>query len=278
VKGIEMKKLFCGMMALTALASALALSAQAPAAAPAQAAPAAAPAAPALPADEIVSKYLDAIGGKAALSQVKSVSMDATVQVMGNEAPNTTVIADGVGYKSDTDFNGSKIITCLNSKGGWQVNPMAGAADPTPMPDDEYKAGKDQIFVEELLDYSAKGGKVELVSTDATSYKIKLTTKDNVETTYVIDAKTFLAKSAVRKGKMQGADVEVTTSFSDYRKTDVGYLMPYNLDIDLGGQFSLTIVVKKVELNKTIDPAIFEMPKPAAASPASPASEAPKPN
>jgi len=29
----------------------------------------------------------------------------------------------------------------------------------------------------------------------------------------------------------------------------------------LGGQFALTVTVKKVELNKTIDPAIFEMPK-----------------
>jgi hypothetical protein len=275
-----MKNILRAMMVVTALASALALSAQAPAAAPAQASPAApaaqpAPAAPALPAGEIVSKYLDAIGGKAVLSQVKSISMDTTVQVMGNEAPNTTVIVDGVGYKSDTDFNGSKIVTCLSNKGGWSINPMAGAADPTPMPDDEYKSGRDQIYIEGLLDYAARGGKVELVSTDATTYKIKLTSKDNVDTTYVIDAKTFLAKSAVRKGKMQGADVDVTTSFSDYRKTDIGYIMPYTLDLDLGGQFSLTIVVKKAEFNKTIDPAIFEMPKPA---PAAPAGDAPKPN
>jgi hypothetical protein len=46
-------------------------------------------------------------------------------------------------------------------------------------------------------------------------------------------------------------------------------MVPYAMDIDLGGQFSLTITVKKVELNKTIDPAIFAMPKaPAAAVPA----------
>jgi hypothetical protein len=44
-------------------------------------------------------------------------------------------------------------------------------------------------------------------------------------------------------------------------------MLPYAIDIDLG-QFQLSVAVKKVELNTTIDPATFEMPKPA---------EAPKP-
>ena len=60
---------------------------------------------------------------------------------------------------------------------------------------------------------------------------------------------------------MQGQAGGCHDEVSDYRKTDVGYMVPYAMDIDLGGQFSLTIAVKKVELNKTIDPAIFAMPK-----------------
>ena len=56
------------------------------------------------------------------------------------------------------------------------------------MSDDEYKVGKDQIYVGgPLYDYAAKGNKVELVPGDAGTYKIKLTTKDNTETTYVFD-------------------------------------------------------------------------------------------
>lgn len=271
-----------GMMVLSALASALVLSAQTPEPAPAQtpaptATPTAAPTdaqAAAMTADEVVGKSLDAIGGKDAISQVKSITMDTDVQVMGNDAPGTVTIVDGVGYKSETDFNGSKIVQCYNDKGGWQVNPMAGAADPTPMSDDEYKAGKEGMFVGGgLYDYAARGSKVDLVPGDAGTYKIKLTTKDNSATTYVIDAKTFLVKSTVRKGQMQGQDVDITTSYSDYRKTDVGYLMPYQMDLDFGGQFQLTIAIKKAELNKTIDPAIFAMPKAAPAQAAAPASQ-----
>jgi len=64
------------------------------------------------------------------------------------------------------------------------------------------------------------------------------------------------------RAKMQDQDIDITTKFSDYRKTEVGFMVPYAIDIDLG-QFQLSVAVKKVELNKTIDPAVFQMPKPA---------------
>lgn len=260
-----MKNVIRGMMVASALAGAFAvqakMAAQEPAATPAPAA-AQTPAATQAPTvDEIINKHLAAIGGKDAIAKVKSMSMETSVQVMGNEAPNTIVLVDGVGYRSETDFNGSKIIQCYNDKGGWMINPMAGANDPTPIPDEQYKAERDQIYVGgPLLDYAAKGNKVELVGKDAGGYKLKVTTKDNVESTYVIDASTYYVKSLQRKSKVQGQDVDVTSTFSDYRKTDAGYVVPYAIDIDFG-QFQLSIAVKKVELNKPIDPAVFAMPK-----------------
>jgi len=280
-KGDPLKNMIRGIFVIFVLAGAVALSAQDPTpSTPAPGAAAQTPAAPAPTADEIVQKYLAAIGGKDVISQVKSISTESSVQVMGSDAPSTTVILDGVGYKSETDFNGAKIVTCYNAKGGWSVNPMAGAADPTPMPDDQYNAGKDGIYVGGgLYDYAAKGNKIELLPIDAAAktYKIKLTSKENVESTYVIDAATYLVKSESTKAKMQGQDVDLTETFSDYRKTDVGYLLPYGIDLDFGGQFSLTITVKKVELNKTIDPAIFALPKAETKPEAKPEAPAAKP-
>jgi hypothetical protein len=249
-----MKKIIHGILIVAAIACAVSLNAHT-----AQSAPTAQSA---LTADEIVSKYVAAIGGKDAIGKVKSLYTESSIAMMGADNPSTTTLVDGVGYKNETDFNGTKIVQCFTDKGGWSINPMAGAAGATPMPDDIYNAGKGQINVGgPLYDYAAKGNKVELFGKDGNAWKIKLTSKENVETVYLIDSTSFLLTTVKTKGKMQDQDVDITTKLSDYRKTDVGYMVPYAIDVDLGGQFNLTVTVKKVELNKTIDPAVFEMPK-----------------
>ena len=257
-----MKNNIRGLLIVLVVANAVLLSAQtAPSAPSTPGAPAGSSAQAAPTADEIVSKYVAAIGGKTAISQVKSMTMESSVQVMGNESPSTTTILDGVGFKSETDINGAKIVTCFTDKGGWSVNPMAGVNNPTAMPDDVYNAGKGQINIGgALYDYAAKGSKIEFMGKDGNAYKIKLTSKESVESTYLIDSTTYYVTAVTSKAKMQDQDVDVTTRFSDYRKSDLGYVIPYAIDIDFG-QFALSIAVKKVEMNMTVDPAVFAMPK-----------------
>jgi hypothetical protein len=211
-------------------------------------------------ADEIINKHIEAIGGKEKVSQVKSLYMESTMEIMGNQAPVVDYLLDGTGFKSETEFNGSKIIQCYTSKGGWAVNPMAGGAGAQSMPDEIYQAGKNSIYAGGgLVDYTAKGSKVELLGQEEGSYKIKVTNGTN-ESTYFIDAATYNIKKTVTKGEMMGQTVDVTTTYGDYKKTDFGIVLPYSKTVDLGS-FSIPYTVTKVEVNKTIDPAIFDMPK-----------------
>src|SRR5947209_19889411 len=112
-------------------------------------------------ADDIINKYLDAIGGKEKLAAINSVHMESTMQVMGNEAPSSSTVLKGKGFREESDFNGAKIINVVTDKGGWMVNPMAGATDPTALSDDQVKQSQEQIYVIPLLDYASRGNKAE---------------------------------------------------------------------------------------------------------------------
>lgn len=211
-------------------------------------------------ADDVVSKYIDALGGRNVVSGINSLIIESNVAVMGSDAPSKTYILNGKGFKSETDFNGARIINCITDKGGWSINPMAGQSTATPIPDDQLKAGKGSLQVGgPLFDYAAKGYKVELAGKDTADYQLKVTS-NGVNIMYYINAKTYLIDKMVNKISAGGQDIEISTAFHDYKKTDYGYVMAYAQDVKYP-QFSLTITHTKVDINQPIDPSIFEMPK-----------------
>jgi hypothetical protein len=213
-------------------------------------------------AEEVINKHFEAIGGKEKISQIKSLYMESSVQVQGNEAPNTITILNGKGYRLDTEFNGQKIIQVYTDKNGWALNPMAGSSEAQALPEDQYKAGKDQIDIGgPLLNYSGKGNKVELQAKEEGSFKIKETNKDGITSTFYIDPTTYYITKVVSTGNMMGQEIEITRTYSNYQKTEYGYTMPFTIDISYGAQFNMTSTVKKVQINKEIDQKIFEMAK-----------------
>ncbi|HMH20727.1 MAG TPA: hypothetical protein VK563_03075 [Puia sp.] len=218
--------------------------------------------------DEIISKHIAAVGGKDLIRSMKSLYEEGTMEVAGNEAPVTTWIVYGKAYKNVVNFNGQDIIQVSTDKGGWMVNPMAGAATPTALPEDQANAGKLRFDYGgssgSLIDYAAKGNKVELQGKDTsggkTAYKLKVTTKDNINIQFFIDASTWYITKAITKITAGGQEIETTVDFSDYKKLDNGLIVSYSQQLTLP-QFTLNITEKKIEVNKAIDPAIFEMPK-----------------
>lgn len=216
-------------------------------------------------ADDIIAKHIDAIGGKEKLSQVTSIYMEKTTEIMGNEANSKTTILNGKGYKNEMDFNGQQIVQVVTDKGGWSINPFGGSTSATAMTPEQYKSGEDGIYLPDpLFNYAARGAKVELEGQEKVgsinAYKLKYTNKDGDLTTYYIDPTTYNTIQLIKTAEVQGQPTDVTISFSDFKKTDFGLVVANTQAIDMG-QFNFKRTVTKVEVNKTVDPSIFDMPK-----------------
>ncbi|HWB93948.1 MAG TPA: hypothetical protein VG605_18970 [Puia sp.] len=211
-------------------------------------------------AEDIVAKNLAAVGGKDVINATKSVVITTNLEVMGNEVPSTTTVVTGKGFKNETEFNGTKIVQCVSDHGGWSINPMTGASTATAMSDEDVKAAQTQLYPVPLANYTANGGKVELLGDDTADFKVKLTTNTPLAVTYYINKKTYLIDKADIHTTAQGQQIDATAVFSDYRKVDNGLLIPFKVERDMP-QYSLSFNVQKVEVNKDIDPAVFEMPK-----------------
>ena len=213
-------------------------------------------------ADEIISKHLEASGGKGFLSGLTSVYYEATMDVMGMQATVKNTTLNGKGTRQDVDIMGSIMTTCYNDKGGWSINPFMGGTTAEDMPETQYNSGKDNIYLgAPFLNYAEKGYKAEFNGTetvmDVTAYKVTMTSPSNNVSVYYFDPNTYYMIKSVEQADMQGQMVENVMRYSDYRNTE-GYIMPFKIDMDMaGGQMSMTLTVSKVELNQPVNDSIF---------------------
>jgi hypothetical protein len=216
-------------------------------------------------ADEIISKYIDAIGGKDKIASVKSVRMETSISANGAGATGSTVVVNGKGFRNESDWDGQKVIQVYTDKSGWTVNSFMGINEPQALADDVYKMGAYQIYVVPLLDYASRGGKVELVGKEKVgnidAHKIKYTDANGISSTYFFDPTTGYMIKSVNTFDFAGQKTDLISTYSGYSKTDAGLAVAKSIDSDFGGQFQMTATVNKVEINGNIDPAIFEMKK-----------------
>ena len=71
-------------------------------------------------------------------------------------------------------------------------------------------------------------------------YKLKITNADSVETIAYIDDATYYLTKVTRQTNFMGQAMELTVSFSNFKKTDLGIVIPYTTEINYGGQFVIT--------------------------------------
>lgn len=208
-------------------------------------------------ADEVINKYVTAIGGAEKWSKITSLKVEGQIEVQGLAIPFTMQAVHMKGMRVDAEFQGNKIIDITTPTKGWSQNPLMGKSGLEAITADELKTKLDELDVQdEFVNYKEKGSTVEFLGKEeeeGTSYnKIKLTTKNGNEKTYYFDLVTNLIYKEETTVKQQGQEIKQSVKYLDYKTLENGIKMAFKSDMGM-----MMMVTNKVTINPTIDETIF---------------------
>jgi hypothetical protein len=266
-----------------------------------------------LSAAAIVDKNVAARGGLEAWRAVQTLSMEGKMGAGGNRRetlalPNPDKKAGKLDVPSrpageallpfvmelgrprkmrlELQFAGQTAIQVYDGANGWKLRPYLNRLEVEPYTAEEAKsAAREQDLDGPLVDYAAKGTRIELVGTekveDHDTYKLRLAMKNGQKIHVWIDAQTFLeAKIEAQPRRMDGVYHPVEVYYRDYRAVN-GLRIPFVLETRvlpvaknaLGVRDTPVppekIILEKITVNPTLAASAFVKPhvKPAASAP-----------
>jgi hypothetical protein len=208
-------------------------------------------------AEEVINKYVTAIGGADKWSKIQSLKVEGQIEVQGIAIPFTMQAIHMKGMRVDAEFQGSKIIDITTPTKGWSQNPLMGKTSLEAITEDELKTKLDELDVQdEFVNYKEKGSTVEYLGKEeeeGTPYhKLKLVTENGNEKVYFFDLTTGLIYKEESTVKQQGQEMKQAVKYLDYQTLENGIKMAFKSDMGM-----MMMVTKKVTINPTIDAAIF---------------------
>jgi hypothetical protein len=208
-------------------------------------------------ADEIVNKYIDALGGKSKIAQIKNIYMEGTVDAQGQQIVIKNWQIVNTCKRDEFTVMGMTGYSIVTKDSGWTFSPFQGQKTAEPMTAEQVKKEKvdlDEVFP--LTTYKEKGYKLEYKGKDdvdgTDAYKLELTINDSNVETYFIDPNTYYIMRVKEKATINGKTEEGTTDFTNYQKTADGFMFPMSVGSDMGA-----VKFTSIKINTDMDPSLF---------------------
>lgn len=207
--------------------------------------------------DEIVNKHIAAMGGMDKLSSLKTVKMEGNLNAQGTDIQLIMTKKHMEGMRLDLEIMGSSNYQLANKTKGWVFMPIMGQAEPVEMTAEQYAGVNSQLDIQgTLVNYKSKGISLELVGNEKVenndAFKIKVT-RDGKESFIFVDAKTFFVVKSTSKTAGPEGEMELVSSFADFKQNADGYWFPYSINSANGN-----IVFDKITTNIAVDNKLFE--------------------
>lgn len=194
----------------------------------------------------IGEKYIQAIGGDAAVSKIKSITLDATAKVQGMEMNMIIINATGGKNSIDMKMMGNSMQKIVfDGKDGY----IEARGQRQPMPEEvkAKMAKENRVFPElsfgENKDYILVG--VETMNGED-AYCVK-----NGSKSLYYSLKSGLKIAEVETQKMGEKEMKVPVIYSDYKEVD-GVKLPFRITQNMMGQ-EIVFNVNTYEMNKATD-------------------------
>ena len=213
--------------------------------------------------DQILKDHYKASGQeKMTKIKTKITVGKMTYVTAGMESPLTMYQARPNKLRMEAQIMGSQVIQTYNGTTGWMYAPAMGISSPQEMGSEEIKAVLQQVnFESQLWNYKEKGSTVELdgSSDDGSAHKLKMTQKDGEVMTLLLDKKSHLMTGVSMMQARGASETEVLSTTKDYKAVK-GIQIPHYMSTKMNGELMLTMVIESIQLDKDIDPALFEKP------------------
>lgn len=213
-------------------------------------------------ADQILDKYVEAIGGKAAIEKQTSRVSKGTFEIAAFGASGTAEIYEKAPNKTASVINVSGfgvVQQGFDGKTGWAIDPQNGSRDKSGA---ELAAAKlDAEFlkplkIKQLYPKIVVKGKDKVGDKEA--YVVEATPAESSVETWYFDTQTglMLRQDADREGPQGKQKIQVY--LDDYRAVD-GVKVPFKLR-QVSEAFTIDIKIDEVKNNVPIDDAKFNKP------------------
>lgn len=217
-------------------------------------------------AEELVSKYVKAIGGAEKISAIKTLRHTGKfIGGGGFEAPIVEEHKRPNMVRQDFTIQGLTGTTAYDGSVGWKIQPWEGKKDAESLEEEEMKSIiEDSDFDGPLVNCKQKGNKVEYLGLDPVdgtdAYKLKVTLASGDTRTYFMDTDYFVPIKMEIKRTVRGAERVYEISLGDYKEVS-GWYQPFSIETNVKGSPNKSkVAYEKIEANVPIDDKRFAKP------------------
>ncbi|HKB92100.1 MAG TPA: hypothetical protein VKC60_16405 [Opitutaceae bacterium] len=216
-------------------------------------------------AEDLANKYVEALGGGAAMNLLQSLRATGRTTLQSTEVETVMWAARPNRIRVESRYVNKLFIQGYDGENPpWQSNSEVKDGAPIPLPASEVKSFlSDSDFDGALVNYAQKGYSLDYVGTAAVEgkpvHKLLLAASTGELMYFVLDAKTYLLVERVSQKIIQGRKAEIHIYYRDYRRVG-GVLMPYQIEAKAGERTLYITTLNQVVANPALPSGVFSSP------------------